>query len=327
MITDRAASARTWEVVDDRRREPRAPPAESPPAAPPPGPVPGDVIADQFRLLQSIGRGATARVFRAVDTRLDARVAIKVFERGLLPGEVQRRRAVREARLGLRVTDPHVVRLYSLGETRGDELHSGSGLPFIVQELLAGGSLTRWIGRSDPHAGEARLRLVLGVARGLASVHRAGLVHGDVRPANVLLDAGGNAKLIDFGHARAARAPSRRPGLLADPWYAAPEQVRGEVATPASDVFALGLLAHDVLAARPLRRGFTLDGWLTMMASRVALDPCDAPLAELPHEPCALLARVLAKVPSHRPTAAEVVADLRVLLAGGGGAPKGRPPG
>ena len=223
---------------------------------------PGAAIDARYAVVRPLGEGGMGAVYEVVRRADGARLALKV-----MTGAVSREAATRfarEAEIGARVHDPHVVAIVDLGVT-------DDGAPYLVMELATGGSLEAQRARfGDP---AWALPVVRRIARGLAALHAAGVVHRDLKPANVLLDAHGAAKVSDFGIARfvavavaldpleATRTGPMGDGLtgtgalLGTPLYMAPEAARGAPVTPAADVFALGLLAHELLTgARPFPR-------------------------------------------------------------------------
>lgn len=195
-----------------------------------------------FKLVRRIGAGASGQVFEAEDPELGRRVAIKVLHGTRLPSADQLERFRREREALARVDHPHVLRVHSAG--------SFQGAPYVVTELLPGRSL-RDLFHEGPLPYERAVRLTLEIARGLSALHAAGLVHRDVKPANVLLDEAGHAKVADLGLATAPGEESltRTGALVGTPEYMAPEALRGEqVRQPTADVYSLGVLFYELLA-------------------------------------------------------------------------------
>jgi len=213
-------------------------------------PIVGDVLAGRYRVDAPIGVGGMASVYRARDLRLERDVAVKVLLPNLAADPVLAMRFDREARALAAAAHPNVVSVYDVEP--GDPATGRE--PFYVMELCAGGSLADRIavaGRLEPHEVAA---IVGAVAEGLAELHRRGLVHRDVKPHNILF-SGGRPKLADFGVATsgattdmtALTAVGTTIGTLA---YLAPELLAGAPATPASDVYALGVVAFQGLTGR-----------------------------------------------------------------------------
>ncbi|HSR41135.1 MAG TPA: serine/threonine-protein kinase, partial [Longimicrobiales bacterium] len=205
--------------------------------------VPGTLIAGRYRVEDRTGGGGMGVVYRAVDTRLDRTVALKV-----LPGRVQadpeaRRRFVQEARAASALDHPNIATVYDILET-------AEGRDCIAMAHYEGRTLKDLLD-PGPLEVDRAVDLVLQVARGLEAAHRRGIVHCDVKPENVLVTPEGTAKVVDFGLARfldADRAGGGPPrGTLP---YMAPELLRGEAVTPRTDVWALGVTFHETLTGR-----------------------------------------------------------------------------
>jgi len=198
------------------------------------------LLAGRYRLLERIDEGGAGEVWRARDERLGRDVAVKIL--GLDADEAFRERFADEARRAASVQHPNVVTVFDEGRDRGDS--------FMVMEYVRGKTLRDIVqerGALPPH--EAA-RIVAQVAAALDAAHEAGVIHCDVKPANVILDEQGRAKLTDFGIARAARGP-REHELIGTARYIAPERVAGEAPTERSDVYSLGLVAYELLAGQP----------------------------------------------------------------------------
>jgi protein kinase-like protein len=196
-----------------------------------------------YRILEELGRGGMAPVFRARDERLGRDVALKV----LLPGPepAGRERFLREARVLARISHPHVVPIYDVGEE--------GPWCYLAMELLHGSLQAevdrRVDARNDPEAARRAVRWVLDAAEGLRHAHAQGVLHRDVKPANLLLDAAGRVRVADFGLAAVEdTARLTGPGAgLGTPGYAAPEQVRGEPLDVRCDVYGLGATLRALL--------------------------------------------------------------------------------
>jgi serine/threonine-protein kinase len=201
--------------------------------APPPGLV----------LEQPIGRGGMGRVFRAHHVRLDRPVAVKYLPPELAADPAFEARFAREARALARLAHPHVVGVHDFGTTP-------AGDSYLVMELVPGGTLADRI----PLAPREAARVALEVCDGLAYAHAQGFVHRDIKPENILFDAAGSAKIADFGIARLVEADGSkltRPSVvLGTPAFMAPEARAGAPADPRMDVFAMGVLIHQMITGR-----------------------------------------------------------------------------
>jgi eukaryotic-like serine/threonine-protein kinase len=263
------------------------------------------VLGDRYRLVERIASGGMGTVWRAEDTVLRRPVAVKVLNEGLSSDERFVERFRREAKAAGGLLHPNVAGVYDYGEE--------GGRPFIVMELIDGETLAEALvrrGRLDP---DEVADVGAQVADALAAAHAAGIVHRDVKPANVMLTAGGHVQVMDFGIA-AAESGTGLTGtgmVMGTARYIAPEQALGNPATPASDLYSLGVVLYELLTgAPPFDRGTPL---ATAMA-HVKEDP--VPLAtarpDTPPRLAALVEGCLAKDPGDRPgSAAELAAALR----------------
>ena len=267
-------------------------------------------LADRYELGDALGQGRST-VYRAVDTRLRRDVAIKRVQ--LLAGtedvDQVRTRALREAQAAARLNDPHVVNVYDVVEE--------AGAIWLVMELVDGPSVAQIVGDDGPLTHERAAAIGLGVLTALEAAHRVGVVHRDVKPANVLVRHGDRTKLTDFGVA-SIRDESRvtATGLIVgSPSYMAPEQANAGDITPATDLWALGALLYfavegepPFLAATPLAT-----------ATAVVHGAPRAPVRPGPLTP--LVTRLLTKDPAGRPPAAEVRAALTRVARSSAAAP------
>jgi serine/threonine protein kinase/tetratricopeptide (TPR) repeat protein len=210
-------------------------------------------LGPQYRLERELGRGGMGVVFLATDATLDRRVAIKVVHPELALHEAITRRFLTEARTIARVRHPNIVAIHAAG--------SAEGLLYYVMDEVAGESLRQRLTREGRLSPEETIRIVSDVASALDCAGRAGVVHRDVKPENVLLDqASGRALLADFGIARAvvveAGGSSTGQGVaVGTPVYMSPEQAAGEEIDTRSDLYALGVVAYEILAGHPPFQG------------------------------------------------------------------------
>ena len=259
----------------------------------------GALVGDRYRVTGRLARGGMAEVLAARDERLDREVALKVL---FGAGGTDRARFDAEIRLLASFQHPHLVRVFDAGVHDGD--------PFLVLELAEGPTLAHLLA-AGPLPDEQARTLGRDLADALAHVHAAGVVHRDVKPSNVLTGGDGRWLLADFGIARLVDATdlTATGAAIGTPAYLAPEQLTGEPATPALDVYALGL---TVLEATTGQRAFPGPGAEAAM-SRLAQDPdvAGAPVAWQ-----ALLTAMTARDPAARPTAAQVARRLADHEAG-----------
>ncbi len=270
---------------------------------------PGHSIAG-YRLIRRIGQGAHGAVYLAQDPRGAQTVALKIVP--LPPGELApaaREAFLRSAHTARRLNHPGIVALYAAGVE--------GPLGWLAMEPVPGSDLSRYT-RPQRLLPEALvLRLCERIAQALAYAHRQGVVHRDVKPANVLLDWPRDAiKLADFGLARVDDSAQTGTGIvLGSPAYMAPEQLAGAVPTPRSDLYALGVMLFQLLAGRLPYEGASMGDWLRHVA-----DPTVPDLSlirpDLPAGVSALCVRLLARRPAERPADGDAVArGLAGLLA------------
>ena len=214
----------------------------------------GLILDDRYQLTEPIAAGGVGQVWRASDLLLDREVAVKLLrpEYADHPDTLERFRA--EARHAGSLTHPCVARVYDYG-------NAGPTIPpYLVMEYVMGPSLADMLAVDPVHPVRAR-DVAAQAAAGLDAAHRIGLVHRDVKPGNILLGADGLVKITDFGIAHAAgSAPITGPGLvMGTTQYMAPERIAGGQATPASDLYALGILSYECLTGLPPHDGGTAE--------------------------------------------------------------------
>jgi hypothetical protein len=202
-----------------------------------------------YRMLHSLGQGGMGQVFLAEDETLERRVAIKVISHGMAGEGAARARFLREARAMAGVEHANVVRIYAFGEADGHL--------YIVMEFVEGETLAARLLRVTRLSVTDAIRVAAEVAQALSAAWRRGIVHRDVKPANILIDAEDRVKVADFGLARAARAPgsgdsdSTSDGtVVGTPHYMSPEQALGEETDFRSDIYSLGIVLYEMLGGQ-----------------------------------------------------------------------------
>ncbi|MDP2345408.1 MAG: protein kinase [Deltaproteobacteria bacterium] len=278
---------------------------------------PGEAI-DHFRVLRLIGRGGMGEVYLARDARLGRKVALKAIVQSNLT--VTRELFLREAETTARLSHPHVITIFDVGE------HAGT--PYVALEYLEGTSLRARL-RERRLAPRDAMRMGIAMAEALHHAHQHGIVHRDLKPENVFLPMDGRLRVLDFGISRFVTehrgrehrhvtdlqaATASKDAVSGTPAYMAPEQWRGDVDTPALDVWALGVVLFEMLAGK--RPYETMNP--VVLAVQV-VDPTACPALDddtAPAEVRALVARCLSKEPTQRPSADDVARALQALVHG-----------
>ncbi|MBL8292986.1 MAG: serine/threonine-protein kinase, partial [Bryobacterales bacterium] len=265
--------------------------------------APGTLLA-QYRVEAKLGEGGMGAVYRAFDTRLRRQVALKVLLAEQLDDPAHKQRLLREARAASALNHPNIVTVYEVSAERD--------LDFICMEYVEGRSLASLI----PSQGLGVKRAVdyaAQIADGLAHAHGAGVVHGDLKPGNVMVSVDGRIKLLDFGLARRVRLTGGETESLTvqgeiagTPAYMAPEQAEGKKADERTDIFAFGAMLYEMLAGRQAFQGASTPA---VLGAVLREEP--PPVAGVPNELERILRMCLRKDPGRR---FQQVADVRIEL-------------
>lgn len=266
-----------------------------------------DMIAGRYKLQSILGRGGVGVVYRAHDLDLGEEIAIKVLQGQATRNTQDLERFKREIITARKITHANVIRIHDFGMS-GEEA-------FISMELLSGGTLADRI-EDGPLAWKEGLEIAVGICEGLEAAHQMGIIHRDIKPDNVLFDGAGRPKLVDFGLARLASAPTRTIGFSGTPFYVSPEQAEGGEVTGRSDIYSLGVLLFEMFTGR---LPFLADN-LVRLAVMHASEPPPAPRsirADMPASLEAVILRCLSKDAALRyGTATDVAVDLRAVREG-----------
>jgi serine/threonine-protein kinase len=264
------------------------------------------VQVGRYEILEIIGTGATGRVGRAHDPMIGRQVAIKLFSKELAKGE-GRQRFLQEARVVGQLSHPSIITLHDMG------IEESTQTPYLVMEFLEGQPLDRILEKGSLPFPRA-CALVAEVACALAAAHRKGVIHGDVKPANVLITDDGRVKLMDFGMARLASHDSGASPLLGTPAYWCPEQILGKPQDARSDLFSLGVVLYEIVTGK---RPFDAESLQAICGRVLSSTPLPASHANpsLPASFDSIIARCLAKDPSARYATAEALAGELYPLA------------
>jgi eukaryotic-like serine/threonine-protein kinase len=268
---------------------------------------PGSLVGP-YRIVQPLGEGAMGIVFEAVREPEGQTVALKVLRPELSSDEVFRQRFAHEARAAGEVRHRYLVPILDAGEA--------DSRSYLAVEFVRGPSLERRLA-DGPLALPEVVRLVAHLGAALDALHRAGLVHRDVKPGNVMVDEAGTALLTDFGLAKGpAYTVLTRPGAVMGTLdYLAPELIRGGEATPATDLYALGGVAYEAVAGRPPFGDVSMFELASAHLNRSAEDPTRE-RSDVPPGVAFAILRALAKEPSERPPTGTAFANMLTIGAG-----------
>ncbi len=259
----------------------------------------------RFRVIEVIGRGGAGTVVLADDRSRGRRVALKVLDRGLASADSARRAFLREGRIARSIHHPNVLATHGVLEI--------GGTPVIVSDYMAGGSLQDRLDREGPMPASAVCYFGAQIALGLEAIHAKGLVHGDIKPSNVLLDRLGRAlKISDFGLARVLgpSGKAKQRTVMATPQYASPEQLRGDPIDCRSDLFSLGGVLYAMCTGEPPFPGTSTPA-IVRSVCRDRPDPISRKSPKTPSWLVAVIDKLLEKEPGDRfQTAHEVVIRL-----------------
>jgi eukaryotic-like serine/threonine-protein kinase len=271
----------------------------------------GLILDDRYRLDERIAAGGVGQVWRATDLLLERPVAVKVLrpEYSDHPETLERFR--KEAKNAGALSNSHVAQVYDYGPSGPD------GSPYLVMEFVDGPSLADILA-VDPIEPARALDVIAQAAEGLAAAHKAGVIHRDIKPGNILISMEGQVKVTDFGIAHAAgQVPVTSPGLvMGTTQYMAPERIAGNQGTAASDLYALGIVLHECLTGMPPHDGTAAE----VMAAHLYLPLPPLP-ADVPPELDVLVDRLTTKDPAKRISDARELAELaaRIRDSMGGG--------
>ncbi|HEY2456575.1 MAG TPA: serine/threonine-protein kinase [Candidatus Acidoferrum sp.] len=254
----------------------------------------------RYQVLETLGTGATSRVVRGHDPLIDRAVAIKLFSPELARGEA-RNRFFREARVVGKLAHPFIITLHDMG------IEESTLTPYLVMELVEGQSLEKLLSKgSIPVAGACAWAGQ--VALGLEVAHRRGVIHGDVKPANVLITQEGRPKLTDFGMARLASHEKCDTPLLGTPAYWSPEQIFGRAQDARSDIFSLGVVLYEMITGISPFAGDSINAVCNNILSSTPR-PVSHLNSSIPTPLSDLLAACLVKDPENRIASAETLAQ------------------
>jgi serine/threonine-protein kinase len=264
------------------------------------------VLVGRYEILEIIGTGATGRVARAHDPMIGRLVAIKLFAKELAQGAA-RQRFLQEARVVGQLSHPSIMTLHDMG------IDEPTQTPYLVMEYLEGLPLDRMLEKGSLPFPKA-CAWVAEIACALGVAHRKGVIHGDVKPANVLITNDGRVKLMDFGMARLASHDTGASPLLGTPAYWCPEQILGKPQDSRSDLFSLGVVLYEMVTGKRPFDADSLQGICGRVLSSTPL-PASHANPSVPSGFDGVIVRCLAKDPAARYATAEILAEELYPLA------------
>jgi serine/threonine-protein kinase len=277
-------------------------------------------LGDRYDVGQVIGRGGMAEVYEGTDRRLNRRVAIKVLRPDLARDPMFQERFRREAQSAAGLNHPNIVAIYDTGEDLIGEGTSQVSVPYIVMEFVDGVTLRQMLNNGPRILPERALEVIAGVLAALDYAHRHGIVHRDIKPANIMINTHGDAKVMDFGIARAmsdaATSVTATSAVMGTAQYLSPEQARGELVDARSDIYSSGVVLYELLTGTPPFNGESP----VAIAYQHVNEPPKAPStldSSIPATLDSITLSALAKSPSSRyQTAAEMRSDVERAMAG-----------
>jgi serine/threonine protein kinase len=257
--------------------------------------IPDDfILSDRYQILDHIGTGGMADIYHARDLNLQREVAIKLLRDSLIEDPSFQARFLQEARSAANLVHPNIVTIFDFGYD--------ADRYYIIMEYVPGMDLKKLLERRDVLPVAEALDIMIQACSGIGYAHRAGLVHCDIKPQNILVSTDGRVKITDFGIARALaliQPDERADTIWGSPFYLSPEQAAGKPPSPASDVYALGVTFYEMLAGKPPFDGgdFATLAHLHLTASPPPLQPRNP---EVPDTLDLIIQKVLSKEPSAR---------------------------
>ena len=278
----------------------------------------GTIVAGRYRMVAPIGRGGMGEVYRADDLVISQPVALKFLPSAFGNNPAWLERLLRELRLARRVTHPNICRLHDV------DVDDATGAVFLSMELIPGDNLRTLLQRIGRYSEERAITVARQLCVALAAAHAAGVLHRDLKPANIMIDDTGAVRVTDFGLAAALGYADPHEARAGTPAYMAPERFAGTDASPQSDIYAFGLVLHELLTGHPAIEADSAEGYArqhqtarpTPVRERVPdLDPrwdslIQQCLAKDPHERPASMLDVAAALPDTDPLAVALAAGV-----------------
>ena len=259
----------------------------------------------RYELLETVGQGSLGVLYRGHDTVLGREVAVKIMAPGFLEDEGGKERFFHEARAAARLQHVNIVTVFEFGEL--------DHTPFIVMEFLRGSSLANRLRKPPAMSLREKLDIAIQLCAGLEAAHKQGVVHRDVKPANIWICLDGTVKLLDFGIGTAASSGATVSDMLASPGYMSPEQIAGTEVDAKTDIYSAGVVTYEMLTGHRPFEGDSPTGIMLKIVNESA-----APITgnELPPQLTSAVARAMEKSPTARyARAADFGQDLKTVKA------------
>lgn len=267
----------------------------------------GTILGDRYELLEEVGQGGMALVYKAHCKILDRVVAVKILKEEFSHDKVFVQSFKTEAHAAARLSHPNIVNIYDVGQQ--DDIH------YIVMEYVEGQTLKDIISQGVPLSIDRAVNIAIMICDGIQHAHENGIIHRDIKPYNILVTQRGIVKVADFGIAQAIskKTITFAGDIVGSVHYISPEQAKGEPVTPATDIYSLGCLLYEMLTGRP---PFDAEGAITIALKHIHDQPVlpQSINAEIPEQLADIIMKAMEKLPQHRFASAEEMRNALLTM-------------